>query len=181
MVHNGAANRDPRQFEAPNEFRLDRADGRLHLGFGFGIHTCVGAPLARAEARASLVRLLARMADIKISEREHGPADARRYEYSPTYMLRGLERLNLEFASGSLVTSSIPRSRKRSRCVPFDDLTVDVLPPLRVRFEMPVSDRVERTDREVPGDPAGTGARAPAEGRRRRAAVRVSRSTAAVT
>jgi cytochrome P450 len=97
MVHNGAANRDPRQFESPNEFRLDRADGRTHLGFGFGIHTCVGAPLARAEARASLARLLARMADIKISEREHGPADARRYEYSPTYMLRGLERLHLEF------------------------------------------------------------------------------------
>ena len=38
--------------------------------------------------------------------------------------------------------------------VPFDDLTVDILPPLRVRFEMPVSDLVERTDREVPGDPA---------------------------
>jgi cytochrome P450 len=97
MVHNGAANRDPRQFEAPNEFRLDRSDGRMHLGFGFGIHTCVGAPLARAEARASLARLLARMTDIKISEREHGPAAARRYEYSPTYMLRGLERLHLEF------------------------------------------------------------------------------------
>jgi cytochrome P450 len=97
MVHNGAANRDPRQFESPNEFRLDRTDGRLHLGFGFGIHTCVGAPLARAEARASLARLLARLADIKISEREHGPADDRRYEYSPTYMLRGLDRLHLEF------------------------------------------------------------------------------------
>jgi cytochrome P450 len=97
MVHNGAANRDPRQFEAPNEFRLDRSDGRMHLGFGFGIHTCVGAPLARAEARASLARLLARMTDIKISEREHGPARARRYEYSPTYMLRGLERLQLDF------------------------------------------------------------------------------------
>ena len=97
MVHNGAANRDPRQFEAPAEFRLDRADGRLHLGFGFGIHTCVGAPLARAEARASVARLLARLADIRISEREHGPPGARRYEYSPTYMLRGLERLHLEF------------------------------------------------------------------------------------
>jgi cytochrome P450 family 150 subfamily A5 len=99
MVHGGAANRDPRQFEAPNEFRLDRTDGRLHLGFGFGIHTCVGAPLARAEARASLVRLLARVGDIEISEHEHGPAGTRRYEYSPTYMLRGLDRLSLEFAS----------------------------------------------------------------------------------
>ena len=40
------------------------------------------------------------MTDIKISEREHGPAGARRYEYSPTYMLRGLERLHLEFTAG---------------------------------------------------------------------------------
>ncbi len=36
-------------------------------------------------------------ADIRISEREHGPADARRYDYSTIYMLRGLERLHLEF------------------------------------------------------------------------------------
>jgi cytochrome P450 len=97
MVHNGAANRDPRQFEHPSEFRLDRADGRLHLGFGFGIHTCVGAPLARAEARVSLARLLAHMDGITISEREHGPAGARRYAYSPTYMLRGLEHLYVQF------------------------------------------------------------------------------------
>jgi len=97
MVHNGAANRDPRHFDAPGELRLDRTDGRHHLGFGFGIHTCVGAPLARAEARVSLERIFDRMADIRISEREHGPADTRRYEYSPIYMLRGLEALHLEF------------------------------------------------------------------------------------
>ena len=97
MVHNGAANRDPRHFAAPAELRLDRTDGRQHLGFGFGIHTCVGAPLARAEVRVSLERIFDRMADIRISEREHGPADARRYEYSPIYMLRGLEALHLEF------------------------------------------------------------------------------------
>jgi cytochrome P450 len=99
MVHNGAANRDPRHFEAPAEFRLDRSDGRQHLGFGFGIHTCVGAPLARAEARVSIERLLNRMTDIRISEREHGPAGARRYEYTPIYMLRGLEHLHLEFTA----------------------------------------------------------------------------------
>jgi cytochrome P450 len=97
MVHNGAANRDPRRFEHPADLRLGRTDGRHHLGFGFGIHTCVGAPLARAEARVSLERLLDRMADIRISEREHGPAGSRRYEYTPMYMLRGLERLHLEF------------------------------------------------------------------------------------
>jgi cytochrome P450 len=93
----GAANRDPRQFEAPDELRLDRPNGRQHIGFGFGVHLCAGAPLARAEAYVSTERLFERMADIRISEAAHGPADARRYEYTPIYLLRGLERLQLEF------------------------------------------------------------------------------------
>ncbi|MEX2256240.1 MAG: cytochrome P450 [Acidimicrobiia bacterium] len=97
MLHNGAANRDPRVFEHPTELRLDRANGRHHLGFGFGIHTCVGAPLARAEARISVQRILDRMADIRISEAEHGPPGERRYEYPAMYLLRGPERLFLEF------------------------------------------------------------------------------------
>jgi cytochrome P450 len=93
----GAANRDPRQFEHPAEFRLDRANGRHHLGFGFGIHSCVGAPLARAEGNVSINRLLDRMADIRISEAHHGPPGDRRYEYAPMYLMRGLEQLHLEF------------------------------------------------------------------------------------
>jgi cytochrome P450 family 150 subfamily A5 len=97
MVLNGAANRDPRRFEQPMEFRVDRANARQHLAFGHGPHTCPGAPLARAEARVSLERLLDRMADIGISESKHGPADARRYQYAPTYILRGLQKLYLEF------------------------------------------------------------------------------------
>jgi cytochrome P450 len=97
MLLNGAANRDPRQFELPNEFRLDRVNGRQHLGFGFGIHTCAGSPLARAEAVVSFERLLDRMVDIRISETAHGPAGARRYEYTPIYMLRGLEELHVQF------------------------------------------------------------------------------------
>jgi len=97
MVLNGAANRDPRRFENPGEFRPDRANAREHLSFGLGIHSCPGAPLARAETRVSLERLLDRMGDIRISEAEHGPARARRYEYVPTYILRGLSKLHLEF------------------------------------------------------------------------------------
>jgi cytochrome P450 family 150 subfamily A5 len=93
----GAANRDPRQFDGPAEFRLDRANGRQHLGFGFGIHACAGAPLARAEGHVSIRRLLDRMADIRVSEAEHGPPGHRRYEYTPVYLMRGLERLHLEF------------------------------------------------------------------------------------
>ena len=97
MLLNGAANRDPRQFDDPDELRLDRPNGRHHLGFGFGIHTCAGAPLARAEARVTVERFLDRTIDIRISESVHGPAGARRYEYSPIYLLRGLEQLHLEF------------------------------------------------------------------------------------
>jgi cytochrome P450 len=68
------------------------------VGFGFGIHTCAGAPLARAEGHVSVNRLLDRMTDIRISEAKHGPPDARRYEYTPIYLMRGLERLYLEFS-----------------------------------------------------------------------------------
>jgi cytochrome P450 len=92
-----AASRDPRQFDAPGEFQLDRANGRQHLAFGHGIHTCAGAPLARAETHATLVRFLERTSDIRISEAHHGPPIARRYEYDPTYMLRGLKELHIEF------------------------------------------------------------------------------------
>jgi len=53
-----SANRDPAHFDAPDELRLDRPNPRDHLGFGRGIHHCVGAPLARMEARVTLEELL---------------------------------------------------------------------------------------------------------------------------
>jgi cytochrome P450 len=97
MMLNGAANRDPRRFECPHEFQVDRENARQHIAFGHGIHTCPGAPLARAETRISLERIFDRMADIRVSEAEHGPASARHYDYEPTYILRGLSSLHLEF------------------------------------------------------------------------------------
>jgi cytochrome P450 len=97
MVLNGAANRDPRHFDDPGGFHPDRDNAREHLAFGHGTHFCPGAPLARAEGRISIERMLDRMADIRISEQEHGPPGARRYRYFPTYILRGLERLHIEF------------------------------------------------------------------------------------
>jgi cytochrome P450 len=97
MVLPSAANRDPLEFEEPGVLRLDRPNGRQHIAFGHGIHTCAGAPLARAEANVSLQRVLDRMGDIRISESHHGPSDARRWQYSPTWMLRGHDALHLEF------------------------------------------------------------------------------------
>jgi cytochrome P450 len=98
MVLNGAANRDPRRFEQPDEFQVDRANARQHISFGHGVHTCPGAPLARAEGRVSVERILDRMRDIRIDESEHGPPEARNYRYAPTYILRGLTALHLEFS-----------------------------------------------------------------------------------
>jgi cytochrome P450 len=97
MILNGAANRDPRRFESPAEFRIDRPNAKEHIAFGRGNHACPGGPLARAEARVSLERILDRMRDIRLSEEHHGPAGARRFEYEPTWVLRGLRRLHLEF------------------------------------------------------------------------------------
>jgi cytochrome P450 len=97
MLLNGAANRDPRRFERPAEFRLDRPNGKEHIAFGRGNHACPGGPLARVEARVSLERILDRMRDIRLAEAQHGPPGARRFDYEPTYILRGLHSLHLEF------------------------------------------------------------------------------------
>ncbi len=101
MLVPGACNRDPRKFENPYELDIDRSNARQHIAFGFGIHTCAGAPLARAEGRVTLNRFLDRTSNISISEEHHGPAGARHYEYLPTFFLRGLEQLCLDLAPAS--------------------------------------------------------------------------------
>lgn len=95
MVHYGAANRDPRVFENPDRFDPDRSNARRHIGFGRGIHSCIGAPLARAEGRVVIERLLARTTDVRIDDAVHGPPDDRRFDYLPTYILRGVTDLHV--------------------------------------------------------------------------------------
>ena len=120
-----AASRDPRHFDDPDEFRLDRPNGRQHLAFGTGIHSCAGAPLARAETHATIVRFLERMSDIRISEEHHGPPAARRYEYDPTYMLRGLR------SSTSSSTRHALSTMRAAVYVPgADDLVVETVTPV---------------------------------------------------
>ena len=62
----GAANRDPAQFERPDELDLARRDNR-HLAFGFGIHQCAGLSLARLEGRIAIGRFLQRFPDYRLS------------------------------------------------------------------------------------------------------------------
>lgn len=97
MLLPGASNRDPRKFEEPAEFRIDRANVREHVAFGRGVHSCPGSPLARAEGRFSLNRILDRMADIRICEDKHGSPEARHFNFEPTFIMRGLQDLHLEF------------------------------------------------------------------------------------
>ena len=97
MLLNGAANRDPRRFECPHEFRIDRPNAQAHIAFGRGVHSCPGGPLARAEGRVSLERILERTRDIRLAEEHHGPPGARRFRYEPTWVLRGLTELHLEY------------------------------------------------------------------------------------
>ena len=97
MMLPGASNRDPRKFENPHEFQHDRRNVREHVAFGRGAHSCPGAPLARSEARISFNRFLDRMADIRIDEAAHGPVDDRTYTYDPTFIMRGLSELYVNF------------------------------------------------------------------------------------
>jgi cytochrome P450 len=97
LLSHMAANRDPRRFEDPGEFRLDRARPKEHLAFGRGPHTCAGSPLARREVIISVERLLARLGNIRLSEHHHGRRDDPHFEYANNATLRVMKGLHLEF------------------------------------------------------------------------------------
>jgi cytochrome P450 len=86
----GAANRDPRVFEDPDRFDPKRANVRRNVAFGHGEHFCPGASLARAEARISFERLLARLDDVRL-------VDPSALSYAETFVIRGLNDLPLRF------------------------------------------------------------------------------------
>ncbi|BDM70461.1 cytochrome P450 [Streptomyces nigrescens] len=90
QVAPGAANRDPARFDAPDSVRLGRAGG--HLSFGHGPHHCLGAALARVEARIAFEVLLTRWTDIRPAGA--GP-DA--VEWRRTRLMRGPARLPVTF------------------------------------------------------------------------------------
>ena len=87
-----AANRDESVFECPQAFDPDRPALGNHLAFGKGIHYCIGAPLSRLEGMVALEELSRRIASISLP-------DSNTFEYHPSFMLRGLKRLDLAFTT----------------------------------------------------------------------------------
>ncbi|SOD71982.1 hypothetical protein SAMN05892883_1438 [Jatrophihabitans sp. GAS493] len=79
----GAANRDPAVFDAPDEFQAGR-ERNPHLGFGAGIHFCVGAPLARLELHSSLQTLLQRFPALALAQQPRQRSE---------FVLRGVQSL----------------------------------------------------------------------------------------
>lgn len=84
----GAANRDPQQFPDPDRFDVMRTPNR-HLGFGLGIHFCLGAALARTEARIGFTRLLERLPNLQLAD----PTP----HWNPSSLFRGLKTLPVTF------------------------------------------------------------------------------------
>jgi len=104
-VGNQAANHDPAAFTNPLELNLRRAPNR-HLGFGTGVHHCLGASLARIELDVSLRKILARYPDLALT--------SARYRWRTGFVIRGLERLPValgapEFRSSCESRATSPR------------------------------------------------------------------------
>jgi cytochrome P450 family 144 len=90
MLMWGSANRDDTAFPSAGVLDLERPHPKMHVGFGSGIHFCLGAPLARMEANITLERLLARTRSFRLAAETPAP------RHVPSLFVRRLEALELE-------------------------------------------------------------------------------------
>lgn len=96
-----SANRDETRYPEPDRFQIGR-DTSGHLAFGHGIHFCIGAPLARLEARIALEEMLPHLAHARLAEQP--------LEYIDAFFLRGLKRLPLLLPERAAVPADMPPS-----------------------------------------------------------------------
>jgi cytochrome P450 len=89
-----SANRDEALYDDPDGFNPDREHLRENLAFGKGIHFCLGANLSRLEGKVAAEELSKRIDTITLS-------DSNKYEYFPSFMLRGLTNLEVEFTAAT--------------------------------------------------------------------------------
>ncbi len=93
-----SANRDPDEFDEPDHLDLRRSPNR-HIGFGFGLHHCLGAPLARLEAAVAIDALIRRLPDLR-----PGPEPE---VWHPTLISRGMEHFPVSFTPVEATTRAI--------------------------------------------------------------------------
>ena len=91
LVRYGSANRDAAHFPDPDRFDVERPNARSHLAFGAGIHTCIGASLARKEMQTTFPILLDRLKNPRF------PEGVNSFRYSPNILLRGVQELHIAF------------------------------------------------------------------------------------
>ncbi|QNE27017.1 cytochrome P450 [Streptomyces sp. INR7] len=103
LVVLAAADRDPERFADPDTLDLSRADNQ-HLGYGHGIHYCLGAPLARLEGQTALATLLTRLPDLELSV---PPQDLR---WRGGLIMRGLRTLPVRFTAQNTCAGSDQKS-----------------------------------------------------------------------
>jgi len=98
MIAIAGANRDPRRWENPNELRIGRPKIAEHVAFGRGKHTCAGAPLARAEVRIIMEKLLSTTSKIDIDLEQH-PNGVAGLNYDESFIIHGLSALHVRLGS----------------------------------------------------------------------------------
>ncbi|SVA30606.1 uncharacterized protein METZ01_LOCUS83460 [marine metagenome] len=90
IIRYGSGNRDEDLFENPDKFDVTRKNSRRHVAFGQGIHVCIGMNLARKEMYTAFPIILDRLKNMRFGEDND-------FVYSPNVLLRGLNKLNIEF------------------------------------------------------------------------------------
>jgi cytochrome P450 len=108
MLALAAGNRDPRRWENPQAFVLDRPRIKEHLAFGRGAHVCVGAPLARVEVRVIIEKFLEHTSNIEMVTDKHGPAGGRHMDYDSSFIIRGLSELHLKLTPSAALANVKP-------------------------------------------------------------------------
>jgi cytochrome P450 len=98
-IRYASANRDPQMFPDPDRVVLERPNGRRHMAFSLGEHHCPGEGLSRLEQRMALHTVLDRLPDLRL-------APGNDFAHAPGFVLRALDRLDIEWGQGQSVDGS---------------------------------------------------------------------------
>ena len=94
LLRYGSGNRDAAHFPEPDRFDPGRENAKTHLAFGSGIHSCLGAQLARKEMATVFPIVLSRLKNVRLAQ------DSKTLRYNPNILLRGVLELHIAFDKG---------------------------------------------------------------------------------